>query len=106
MVVDREVCLGNTECGMFCKDACPYSAPQFGAEEGAKIQMCHLCVDRWSEGKRPICIDSCPMRALDAGPLDELQAKYGDIREVVGFTYVRENKPSVVFKAREPELFG
>lgn len=104
VVVDSEACLGNVKCAMFCKDSCPYTAPQFGAEEGAKIQMCNLCVDRWMEGKKPICVEACPMRAFDAGPLDELRSKYGDIREVEGFTLVEENKPSVVFKAREPEL--
>jgi len=104
VVVDQDVCLGNAECGMFCKDACPYSAPQFGAEDGAKMQKCHLCIGRWSEGKKPICVESCPMRALDAGPLDELQAKYGNIKGVEGFIYVGENKPSIIFKAREPEL--
>ena len=104
VVVDREVCLGNVECPMFCKDACPYGAPQFGAEEGARMQMCHLCVDRWSEGGKPICVESCPMRALDAGLLDELQDKYDDLREVEGFAYIQETRPSVVFKAREPEL--
>lgn len=104
VVVDSEVCLGNVECAMLCRDSCPYTAPQFGAEEGAKIQMCDLCVDRWTEGKKPICIEACPMRALDAGPLDELQSKYGDTTEVEGFTFVAENKPSVVFKVRKPEL--
>ena len=40
------------------------------------------------------------MRALDAGPLDELQAKYGAHQEAEGFKYDLQNKPSVIFKAR------
>jgi len=104
VVVDREACLGNEQCAMFCKEACPYEAPQFGAEEEAKMQMCDLCVDRWEDGKKPVCVEACPMRALDAGPVDELEAKYGVLKEGEGFIYINKNRPSVVFKAREPEL--
>ena len=74
VVVDREACLGNEECAMFCKGACPYGAPQFGAEEGAKMQECEFCLDKLAESKKPICVDACPMWALDAGPIQELRA--------------------------------
>ncbi len=97
VVVDREACLGKDNCDM-CLQACPYDAPQFGAEENAKMQKCDLCLDRWAESKKPICIDACPLRALDAGPLDELKAKYGDIKEAEGFTYSTEASPSIVSK--------
>jgi anaerobic dimethyl sulfoxide reductase subunit B (iron-sulfur subunit) len=89
---------------MFCKDACPYEAPQFGEEKGAKMQMCDLCSERWEEGKKPICVEACPFRALDAGPLEELESKYGNLKAVMGFCYAEQNCPSIVFKAREPEL--
>ncbi|MBM3118341.1 MAG: 4Fe-4S dicluster domain-containing protein [Chloroflexi bacterium] len=105
VVVDQEACLGKEACGQ-CKEACPYVAPQFSADDGAKIQMCHLCVDRWQEGKKPVCVEACPMWALDAGPLEELEAKYGKVKEVEGFKFVEKNRPSVVLKAREPELLG
>jgi anaerobic dimethyl sulfoxide reductase subunit B (iron-sulfur subunit) len=68
------------------------------------MQKCDFCVDRWDEGKKPVCIESCPTRALEAGDLMELEAKYGTLQEVAGFTYTGANKPAVVFKAREPEL--
>lgn len=103
VVVNHDACLGREACGL-CKEACPYGAPQFGNEDDAKMQMCDLCADRWEEGKKPICVDACPMWALDAGPLDELEAKYGVLQEMDGFTYTQENQPSVVFKARQPEL--
>jgi anaerobic dimethyl sulfoxide reductase subunit B (iron-sulfur subunit) len=64
-----------------------YSVPQFGKEEEAKMQMCTFCVDRVAENKKPICVDACPMRALDAGPLEELKAQYGEVQKVEGFTY-------------------
>lgn len=101
VVVDREICLGNGECAMLCKDACPYDAPQFGAEDGAKMQKCNLCLDRWAEGKKPICVNACPMRALDAGPIDETKTKYGNIREAEGFVYSSYIEPSIIFKPKK-----
>ena len=76
-------------------------APSFGADEDAKMQKCDLCADRWAGGKKPICVDGCPMRALDAGPIDELRAKYGDIRDAEGFVYSEDLIPSVTFKPKK-----
>lgn len=100
VVVDRDSCLGLDACGA-CKEACPYDAPQFGIEENAKMQKCELCLDRLAENKSPICVAACPFIALDAGPSEELQAKYGDGRQAEGFTYSAEVKPSIVLKAME-----
>lgn len=99
VVVDRDKCLGKEDCGD-CLLACPYHAPQFGAEEDAKMQKCDFCLDRWAGGKPPICVAACPMRALDAGPLGELVAKYGEGKEGEGFMYSAEVKPSVVIKPK------
>ncbi|MFC1909461.1 4Fe-4S dicluster domain-containing protein [Chloroflexota bacterium] len=101
MVVDSEKCLGKDVCGMACKLACPYEAPQFGDEDNARMQMCNFCSDRLEENKEPICVAACPMRALDAGPLNKLQDKYGNIGKATGFTYDSENKPSIIFKPKE-----
>ena len=102
VVVDSEVCLGKDSCQL-CLEACPYEAPQFGAEDNAKMQKCDLCLDRWVEGKEPICVAGCPMRALDAGPIEEMEAKYGHVHQAVGFTYNDKLEPSVVFKPK-PEV--
>ncbi len=51
VVVDREACLGKDNCSM-CLEACPYDAPQFGAENNAKMQKCHFCLDRLAENKK------------------------------------------------------
>ena len=100
VVVDREMCLGKDNCQL-CLDACPYDAPQFGAEENAKMQKCDLCFERWFEGKKPICIDACPTQALDAGTIEELRAKYGDNREAEGFLYSEKIAPSITFKPKK-----
>jgi anaerobic dimethyl sulfoxide reductase subunit B (iron-sulfur subunit) len=77
VVVNRDVCLGMENCSGACRVACPYDAPQFGTEPNARMQKCDLCYDRWAEGKKPICVEACPMRALDAGDQDTLESHYG-----------------------------
>lgn len=96
VVADRQECTG---CGL-CSEACPYGAPQFGAEENATMQKCDLCLERWADGKRPVCVTSCPTRALDAGPMNEMRAMHGEIREAAGFIYNDELRPSVVIKPK------
>ena len=65
------------------------------------MQKCDLCLDRWAEGKKPICVSSCPMQALDAGPLDELRSKYGDCGEAEGFQYEEALAPSITFTPKK-----
>jgi anaerobic dimethyl sulfoxide reductase subunit B (iron-sulfur subunit) len=100
VVVNRGLCLGNASCNSLCKKACPYGAPQFGEDQGAKIQMCTFCLDRVAASKKPICVEACPMRALDAGPLDALKEQYGAMQEVEGFIYSKKTRPSIIFKPR------
>ncbi|MEZ9821632.1 DMSO/selenate family reductase complex B subunit [Shewanella sp. 10N.286.45.A1] len=70
---DDEKCIG---CGM-CASACPYDAPQIDTER-RKMTKCDGCIDRLEIGLKPICVESCPLHALDFGDMEELRAKYGD----------------------------
>ena len=99
VIVDQESCLGKESCGL-CSKECPYDAPQFGAEENAKMQKCDFCVERLTQGLKPICVAACPMRALDAGPLDELMRKYGGVRAAEGLASSTKIEPSVIFKLK------
>ncbi|MBI2857590.1 MAG: 4Fe-4S dicluster domain-containing protein [Chloroflexi bacterium] len=99
VLVDREACLGHDKCDM-CLQVCTYKAPQFGAESNAKMQKCNFCVDRLEEGKQPICVAGCPMRALDSGPIDELKKKYGNNLEAEGFEVDASLCPSTIFKPK------
>jgi len=99
VIVDQEACLGKESCGL-CSKECPYDAPQFGAEENAKMQKCDFCVERLTQGLKPICVAACPMRALDAGPLDELMRKYGKVRAAEAFAFSSKIEPSVIFKLK------
>ena len=87
--------------GSLCRVVCPYSAPQFDVGEKPKMQMCNFCLDRWAEGKKPICVEACPMRALDAGSLEELKAKYGETQDATLFTYSPKVKPSIIFRPKK-----
>jgi len=100
VLVNSDTCLGKDECDVKCLKACPYDAPQFGPEDGAKMHKCNFCIDRHLEGKLPDCIEACPVRALDAGPLTELVKKYGDNQAAVDFKYSQRTKPAVVIKTK------
>jgi anaerobic dimethyl sulfoxide reductase subunit B (iron-sulfur subunit) len=100
VLVDSQACLGNEECNEKCLKACPYNAPQFGPDQGAKMRKCNYCLDRFNQGKLPNCIDACPVRALDAGPLEVLENRYGKIKEAPGFKFSKKTKPAVVIKPK------
>jgi hypothetical protein len=40
------------------------------------------------------------MRALDAGPIDKLREKYGDVKKAEGFAHSRKNQPAITFKPK------
>jgi NADPH-dependent glutamate synthase beta subunit-like oxidoreductase/Pyruvate/2-oxoacid:ferredoxin oxidoreductase delta subunit len=87
--------------GHLCKDACAYSSPQFDIEAEAKMQKCDLCYDRWENGRKPICVEACPPRALDAGTMEELTARYGSSSNAVGFVYSPVQQPSILSKRKK-----
>jgi anaerobic dimethyl sulfoxide reductase subunit B (iron-sulfur subunit) len=100
VVVDSQLCLGNVKCDVKCLKACPYQAPQFAETAGAKMSKCNFCLDRWIEGRLPVCVEACPTRALDAGALEEVRERHGDFRQADGFVYSDRTRPAIVFKPK------
>jgi anaerobic dimethyl sulfoxide reductase subunit B (iron-sulfur subunit) len=100
VIVDRDICLGYSACGD-CRTACPYDIPRFGAGQDARMEKCDMCIERMEDGKKPICVEACPMRALDVGPLDDLRAKYSSTIQAEGFSYSNEHIPSICFKYKQ-----
>ncbi|MHA1916058.1 MAG: 4Fe-4S dicluster domain-containing protein [Promethearchaeota archaeon] len=100
VVVNKDSCLGKKKCGEKCLKACPWNAPQFGTEENAKMQKCDLCINRLENGKQTICVNACPVYALDVGELKELKKIYEHNNEAEGFKSSDALKPSVIFKPK------
>jgi anaerobic dimethyl sulfoxide reductase subunit B (iron-sulfur subunit) len=48
----------------------------------------------------PVCVEACPVRALDSGSFDELKEQYGSVRETENFKYSKRTDPAVVFKPK------
>jgi len=68
-----DLCIG---CGR-CRSSCPYGAVSLSSITGY-AQKCDGCMRRRADGRNPACVDACPVRALQFGPIDTLKAKYGD----------------------------
>jgi len=102
VIVEQEKCIGKKECGSKCLKACSWDAPQFGSIENAKMRKCNLCVERLDQGKQTICVDACPMYALDVDDIENLIKKYGSTVQAEGFLYNDKIKPSIIFK---PKLY-
>ncbi len=96
VLVDKEKCDGCRKCA----EACPYGSPKFAAED-AKMSKCTMCIDRLEQGELPICVSSCPMRAFDFGPLEELIAKYGEERTLIGMPDGNITKPAFIVKPHD-----
>ncbi len=100
-----------------CQDACPWDSPQYynanldayppGDPRRPPMTKCDLCYDRIRDGLKPACVAACPLRALDAGPLEELKARYpGWTDHLPDFPDGRlpgpefDTKPSIIFRAK------
>ncbi|MFC2066980.1 4Fe-4S dicluster domain-containing protein [Chloroflexota bacterium] len=95
VLIDNEKCDG---CRL-CWDSCPYGAPSFESDElGVKAHKCDMCIDRLELGNKPICVMSCPMRALDFGRLETLIERYGDRRDIEDMPSSQATRPAVIFK--------
>jgi anaerobic dimethyl sulfoxide reductase subunit B (iron-sulfur subunit) len=92
VLVDTEICIGCR----YCSWACPYGALWFN-EETNGITKCDFCVDLMAKGENPACVDACPYRAIEYGPLDELKAKYGKLKDPAPLPDSAMTSPSVVY---------
>lgn len=71
--VAQDLCIGCESCAR----ACPYDAPQIDRERGV-MTKCDGCYERLTQGRKPVCVESCPLRALDFDTMERLKAKYGE----------------------------
>ena len=82
-----------------CVDACPFGVPILVKEKNKAVK-CDMCRDRIAEGKRPICVEACPLRALEWGDLDELKKAHPDaVHAIAPMADPSITNPSVIINA-------
>jgi anaerobic dimethyl sulfoxide reductase subunit B len=82
---------------------CPYGAILFDSDGvDATASKCTMCIDRLEQGMAPICVTSCDTRALEFGPLDDLQKKFGTLRQLKGMPDPSVAVPAAIFKPQLP----
>jgi len=67
-------CVG---CG-YCVMACPYGAPVLDLD-AKKSRKCDGCTSRVGSGLAPICVEACPLRALDYREVADLASVHPDL---------------------------
>lgn len=91
VVLDSDRCIG---CGS-CAFACPYKAPSF-SEKLRVMRKCDGCRARVSKGKEPVCVEACPMRALEFGEIGGLRRRWGTASDVAPLPESRYTQPNLV----------
>ena len=99
VLVDTDRCSGCRQCYV----ACPYGAPKFADDTaGSRMSKCNMCVDRLGDGELPVCVSSCPLRAFDFGPVEEMEAKYGTSRQLEGMPDPSMTGPNFIVSPAAP----
>jgi anaerobic dimethyl sulfoxide reductase subunit B len=91
VTINQEICQGV----QLCVKACPYGAPQYN-KTVFKSDKCDFCLDLQAIGEEPVCVSTCPMRAIEFGPVDELRKKYGSISQIKGMPSDSITHPNIV----------
>ena len=68
---DNPACVAACQTGAVTKD------PDTGLVS-IDAGLCDGCADRVAAGLAPVCVEACPLRALEFGDVEELRAKYGE----------------------------
>lgn len=93
VTIDEDKCIATGT----CVAACPYNVPLIDPDKNKAVK-CNFCAERIAEGKAPICVEACPLRALDYGDIDDLRAKYGDNAGIAPMPAPDQTTPSIVIK--------
>ena len=91
--VDADKCIG---CG-YCHMACPYNVPEVDRSQGHSVK-CDGCAARVAKGGNPMCVDACPLRALDFGPVEEME-KLGERASIAPLPDPSLTNPNLFIKA-------
>lgn len=75
VIHDSGRCIGCSACVW----ACPYGAVVIDPRTG-KSGKCTSCLPRRNQGLSPACVSACPTKALQFGPLEQLEGEAPDSR--------------------------
>lgn len=81
----------------YCVVACPYGAPKYFPQTGM-ADKCDLCHKRLNQGQGPICVEACPNKALDWGPIEELIVRYPGASIPAYFPDSAKRRPNLLVK--------
>lgn len=111
VIIDRNKCEGITACIM----ACPFSAIHIASDKQEPkkkeswliehpAQKCHMCFERIDAGLKPVCVDACPVYALDCDTDENLKEKYGNPQRLnkENFNYAYSNNDD---ETTEPNFY-
>lgn len=93
VVVDQTICVGCR----YCELRCPYGAPQYD-EKKKLMSKCDGCYERVEKGMKPVCVESCPQRALDFDDINILRERHGNISGVAPMPNPSLTNPNIVIK--------
>ncbi len=96
VLIDADRCMGCR----YCEWACPYGALQYDAAAG-RMTKCTFCVDDLDRGEAPACVAACPMRVLDFGDRDELEARHGPLPEAYPLPEADLTRPALAMTAHQ-----
>ena len=89
---DATKCIG---CG-YCTMACPYHAPHIDARL-KRSSKCDGCRDRLVDGEQPVCVEACPLRALEFGLTSELTDRHPDaVRSILPLPDESATRPNLL----------
>jgi len=99
VVIDQDKCFGGAK----CKTLCPWEIPQRQSGVGIYLKVmptlmgngvmykCDLCYDRLKEGKKPVCIEACPQKAMHIGPRKDIYEMAEVLaKNIGGYIYGKE----------------
>jgi len=99
VLIDQNKCSGCRK----CQQSCPYGHIQYNESTG-KVAKCDMCRDLIVAGEQPACAGSCVMRALDFGPLDELEKRCKETRPLKNLPNSGLTGPSIVITPKPEAL--
>jgi anaerobic dimethyl sulfoxide reductase subunit B len=86
--------------------ACPYGAFAYASDDPtAPAVKCDMCIARLQQGRKPVCVMACNMRALDFDTMANLKTKYGSVAasNLTGLPDPSVASPSLIVKQADPK---